>query len=174
MLGKDNSVSLTPLHFYLSPSAVIITPPPTLSLSLSLYPPVLGFVRLHVQRQCWSRKKPLCFMAEGSVMIAAGFSSSEKLTEERHSKHLTHVYVGQASTGEGEGFWCLCTIVSQLLEERMRERCALNFPALLFAGMSCLSAVAGYYYLQPLPASFTRVFQSMAQSDRGGEDNRAG
>lgn len=61
---------------------------------LRLCPPVLGFVVQDVQKGSPSRKNSLCLIAEGSVMIAAGFCPFEKLTEERHSMHLSpHLYV---------------------------------------------------------------------------------
>lgn len=147
---------------------------------LRLCPPVLGFVVQDVQKGSPSRKNSLCLIAEGSVMIAAGFCPFEKLTEERHSMRLSpHLYVEVLQKGSQHVLPVHVCDCESAPEEKVSQRntavlrFVLNSPAaLLFAGMLCLSTVAGYYHLR----SFTRsqFYQSMTQTDRGGQGKREG
>lgn len=119
------------------------------------------------------------------------FGLSEKLAEERHSVHPSpHVcrfsyctMCANKFSAHVAGFLCKCAIVSRLLKVKKKKKIggkwtavwksALNsLLALLFSWMLCLSTVAGYYCFQ----SFTcrQFYQSMTQTDRGGEDNREG
>lgn len=60
-----------------------------LSLCVFLCLPVLGFVVLNVWGRARLKRTPCVWLQKGQRWLLAGFSSSEKLTEDRHSVHLS-------------------------------------------------------------------------------------
>lgn len=131
---------------------------------------------LYVQRQRGARKNLL--IAEGSVMIAAGFSSSEIVRKKKAQCAPACVCVcecvsfgGSAELGIlvrlGDAECVLLWLSWETWAAVVRS--ALNLlPALAFAGLLWLSAVAGYYYLLSFTCNqFYRVFSQNDPDTQG-------